>query len=78
MPRPLPKLPPRKAPEVTAEGLQYKVAKWLDEAAIEIFDDLARYGSVDDDDDVLFLTTLDGKKFRISITTAVEVEEHGS
>lgn len=80
LPHPLPRRLP-KAPEVTAEGLQYKAQKWLDDAEIDVADDLSRYGQVeemhDGDDDHLLLTTIDGKKFRIKITTQVEVKEDG-
>lgn len=72
MPRPLP-VQPRRAPEVTVEGLQYRVQKWLDDAAVDVADDLSRYGHVEGED-ILYLETLDGKKFKIKITTQVEVE----
>lgn len=74
MPRPLPKQPRPRTPEVTVEGLQYKVHKWVDDAVMEVVDSLGRYGEVVEDEDMIFLNTPDGKRFRISITTTVEVE----
>ena len=81
MEHPLPTQPPRKAPEVTAEGLQYRVQKWVDDCVMDVGDDLSRFGTVAEDEDGqeydYLLTTLDGKQFEVSIKTTVEVKHHG-
>lgn len=81
MARPLPPQSSRKAPEITAEGLQYRVQKWADDCVMDVGDDLGRFGRVDEDEDGqdydYLLTTLDGKQFEVSIKTQVEVKQHG-
>jgi hypothetical protein len=72
MPRPLPDRTP------TAEGVQYRLQKNVDEAVQEVIDNLSFWGKVTEDidaDAVIFYET-GGKTFRIIINYQVEVEEH--